>query len=125
MSPIARHITALMLALTLGLHWTVLQSVAWMTMLVNYSTETSFSDAVEMTFDGQHPCKLCIAVAEGKKTERREALLKSFAKADWVLSSDVVCLTRPPATRLAMTHVATPLPLRSPPPLPPPRLLHG
>lgn len=114
-----------MLALTLGLHWTVLQSVAWMTMLVNYSTATSFSDAVEMTFDGQHPCKLCIAVAEGKKTERQQALLKSFAKADWVLSSDVVCLTRPPATRLAMTDVVTPLPLRSPPPLPPPRLLHG
>lgn len=52
MNRYTRHFTALMLALTLGLHWTVLQSAAWVSMLVNYSAESSFTEAVVKTFDG-------------------------------------------------------------------------
>lgn len=125
MNRVARHVTALMLALSLGLHWTVLQSVAWVTMLVNYSAETTFTDAVAKTFDGHHPCKLCIAVAEGKKTERQQGFLKSFAKGDWILERDTTCLIRPPSVPLATAEVATPASLFPPPLRRPPRLLHG
>jgi hypothetical protein len=59
-----------MLSLALGLHWTLLQSVAWIGMLASYSSQASWSEAVRMTFDGQHPCSLCKQVAAGKKSER-------------------------------------------------------
>lgn len=125
MNRVARHVIALMLALTLGLHWTVLQSVAWVTMLVNYSAQTSFSEAVAKTFDGHHPCKLCIAVAEGKQSERKNKQLNTFAKGDWILDGETICLIRPPSVPLSPTKMSTPASLISPPLTPPPRLFHG
>ena len=38
-------------------------------MLVSRSIAGSVTDAFETTFDGQHPCSLCSAIAEGKQTE--------------------------------------------------------
>ena len=40
----------------------VLQSVAWTKMLVDYSRTEGIAAAVEKTFDGQHPCTLCMKV---------------------------------------------------------------
>jgi hypothetical protein len=120
-----RHFTALMLALTLGLHWTVLQSVAWMTMLVNYTVESSFGEAVAKTFDGRHPCKLCIAVNEGKQSEREQKQLKSLDKADWILVSEAIVLAPPdfdfPRPQVLGVPDSCPLP----PPTPPPRRFLG
>jgi len=48
----------------LGGHWMALQSVAWLTMVIDYSKQTTLGDALEKTFDGAHPCALC-------KTEQR------------------------------------------------------
>jgi hypothetical protein len=59
------------LALSIGLHWGLLQSVAWVGMVVNYSRDAGFRQALEKTFDGKHPCALCKAIAEGKKSEKR------------------------------------------------------
>ena len=54
------------LVLSIGLHWMVLQSAAWVGMVVSYTQETgALSTALEQTFDGDHPCKLCAAVSEG------------------------------------------------------------
>jgi hypothetical protein len=111
-----------MLALTLGLHWTVLQSVAWMGMLVNYSAEGSFSEAVVKTFDGNHPCQLCVVVDEGKKSEREHKQLKSLDKADWELSETVVLLYRPAFSLGRIPANLPPDSLSVPPPGPPPRL---
>ena len=59
------------LVLTTGLHWAALQTVAWTAMLAaNLSTE-NLSTAVSQTFDGQHLCPLCKAIAAGKKTENK------------------------------------------------------
>jgi len=45
-----------------GAHLAVLQSVAWTKMLVDYSRTEGIAAAVEKTFDGQHPCTLCMKV---------------------------------------------------------------
>lgn len=74
---------ALALILAVGGHWVVLQSVAWVGMTINYAKETSFKDAVRMTFDGQHPCKLCKVVEQGKKAEQKQATLKVETKLDF------------------------------------------
>ncbi len=62
---------ALALASSIGLHWTVLQAVAWAAMIVSYSQEAPLGEAVVKTFDGQHPCTLCKQIAKGKRSEKK------------------------------------------------------
>jgi hypothetical protein len=73
-------IVALALACSVGLHWAFLQSFAWSTMLVDNLTTSSFSVAIQRTFDGKHPCALCKAIDEGKKSERKSDTLVSLKK---------------------------------------------
>jgi hypothetical protein len=67
-----RLVTVLLLVLTLGLHWALLQTVAWTGMLVSYSRGASFQEAVAKTFDGQHPCCLCKAIQNGRAEEKQQ-----------------------------------------------------
>ena len=62
---------ALALAAMLGAHWTLLQTVAWTTMLADNLQSNSFQVAAEKTFDGKHPCCLCKAIAAGKQSEKK------------------------------------------------------
>lgn len=55
-----------------GAHWMVLQVTAWTGMLVERSQRASVAEAVETTFDGLHPCSLCMAVREGQKQEEQQ-----------------------------------------------------
>jgi hypothetical protein len=62
-----------MLVLALGAAPLLLQTGAWGLMLVEYSLDNSFTHAVEMTFDGQHPCARCRNIQgqqDGKQTQR-------------------------------------------------------
>ncbi len=56
----------------LGGHWLALQSVAWARMIVDYSRQASLAKAVASTFDGDHPCALCLKIREGRQEERKE-----------------------------------------------------
>jgi hypothetical protein len=68
-----RAITVLLLVLTLGLHWAVLQTVAWTGMIVAYSAEAGLREGVSRTFDGQHPCPLCKAIQKGRAEEKQQS----------------------------------------------------
>jgi hypothetical protein len=59
------------LVIMLGAHWTLLQTVAWTTMLADNLCTHSAKEAVTETFDGQHPCCLCKAIAAGKQSEKK------------------------------------------------------
>lgn len=76
MRPTIKTTTVLVLVLTLGLHWALLQAIAWTGMVISYSRDNPFRDAVSMTFDGQHPCALCHVVKEGRAAtqEQEESL---------------------------------------------------
>ena len=54
-----------------GAHWMLLQSTAWTGMLISRSIHASVSEALETTFDGQHPCRMCSAIADAKQTEQQ------------------------------------------------------
>jgi hypothetical protein len=54
-----------------GAHWVALQTTAWTGMLISRSLTTSFADAIETTFDGQHPCPMCSAIADGKQSQQQ------------------------------------------------------
>jgi hypothetical protein len=125
MCTIGRAVTILALCLSLGFHWLALQSIAWTTMLVENARHTPVYEAVARTFDGGHPCNLCHAVAEGKKSENRSNLLPIVAKIDLICTAYPTHLEPPwipieyPRTNSAMvgrSHA---------PPLPPPRSLPG
>jgi hypothetical protein len=67
-----RIVTVFMLVLSLGLHWALLQTVAWTGMLITYAHDTSLQEAVTKTFDGQHPCPLCKVIEKGRADEKRQ-----------------------------------------------------
>lgn len=54
-----------MLVLLIGGHWGMLQVVAWTNMLITYSRDNSFAEAVEMTFGGEYRCAICKQIDDG------------------------------------------------------------
>jgi len=88
MARIAHAVVVLALCLSIGTHWVVLQSVAWGTMIVRYAQQTSLSQAVAQTFDGDHPCNLCKRISAAKHSEK-----KSDAQS-LTIKPDLICATR-------------------------------
>ncbi|MCB1224397.1 MAG: hypothetical protein KDK99_01180 [Verrucomicrobiales bacterium] len=61
------------LVLSIGLHWAALQSVAWLGMMVNYTQQTGDLGAgLNMTFDGQHPCEMCLMLERAMEVDEDE-----------------------------------------------------
>jgi hypothetical protein len=54
-----------------GAHWAVLQVTAWTGMIVSRSQTSGVAKAVATTFDGEHPCAMCDAIASGQKEEKQ------------------------------------------------------
>lgn len=68
MTAVFRSLLVAALMISIGLHWALLQSVAWVGMAVTYSVEKgSVVEGLSETFDGEHPCPLCKAVKKGAK----------------------------------------------------------
>lgn len=63
----------LLLVLSLGLQWALLQTVAWTGMLVAYSRDASLKDALVKTFDGKHPCALCLTIRTARAENEQES----------------------------------------------------
>ena len=109
------------LIIAVGGHWAVLQSVAWVSMAVTYSQTDTLEVALKKTFGGQHPCKLCIAVKEGKQEEQKQPGFKIETKLDFVCLQ-AVAYVHPalPFTLLSLSSNSA-LPRTEAPPVPPPR----
>lgn len=56
----------------LGGHWLALQSVAWTRMLIQFSHLDPVAVAIEKTFDGDHPCGMCLSIRDGREEEERD-----------------------------------------------------
>lgn len=59
------------LFLAIGGHWAVLQTVAWASMIVDYSRTSALTEAVEKTFDGKHPCGICTVIQRTRQSEKK------------------------------------------------------
>jgi hypothetical protein len=84
-----KWLVVLALTFSLGLHWALLQTVAWVGMAVSYSQDASLTVALAKTFDGQHPCKLCKVVETGRSAEKQQDIQKSAGKIDFFLVTNV------------------------------------
>ena len=63
-------IVALLLVLAVGGQWAMLQSAAWIGMAITYSQIDPLPVALKKTFDGKHPCQLCLTVSKGLAKEK-------------------------------------------------------
>jgi hypothetical protein len=72
---LVRHGGCVMMALALflvaGGHWAMLQGVAWVTMVKDFSRTSSITQAVGKTFDGKHPCPMCKKIALARTSEEK------------------------------------------------------
>jgi hypothetical protein len=55
---------ALALLQILGGHWALLQTSAWLGMIVQCSQRAGLKAGLVQTFDGEHPCPVCKAIQE-------------------------------------------------------------
>src|SRR5215469_12912704 len=83
-----------------GTHWVLLQSVAWTTMLADNLRTGSLVEAVEKTFDGQHPCSLCKRISAGKKSEKKAEFSLSDQRLEFISKRAVFVFTAPSDFRL-------------------------
>ena len=69
-----RSLTAgvLLLLLATGGPRFLVQTIAWTSMLATYAQHDSLGAALGKTFDGRHPCKLCLEIRQDKQKEQRE-----------------------------------------------------
>ena len=111
----------LTLTLSLGAHWAILQTVAWTGMIVSYSRDATFTEALSKTFDGRHPCKLCKFVKEGQQSEKKLDLPKVEGKKEFCFDSNISVPFPPSAFTLVLAPADSGLSRTETPPVPPPR----
>jgi hypothetical protein len=109
------------LVLTTGAHWAALQTVAWTAMLADNLRSDSFSEAVSKTFDGEHPCCMCKAIAAAKKSEQKSEAVAPSLKMEYPPVAEKLNLFPPAQFELLPQHNFFADLFSSPPPLPPPR----
>ncbi len=107
LSRIARLVVVGAICLSLGMHWALLQGIAWTGMLISFAREGAVMEAVQKTFDGQHGCALCHKVKEGRESNRNQPRQagQSLKKIDAVLV-EITRLIAPAAETMSfvMTH---------------------
>jgi hypothetical protein len=114
----------LALMVSIATPWTLLQSAAWFGMLISYSRVASLSKAIEMTFDGEHPCQLCKYVRQGQQEEREQKPITNCSDTKFQLALPpvaVVCFY-PPSPHQVYQLPQFPGQRLLRPPTPPPRL---
>ena len=124
-SIVGRAAMVLALCLAIGLHWCAVQSVAWTSMMVEYSQKSSLTEALAKTFDGKHPCSLCHAVQVGQRSEKKSDLQSLAPKIDLICNARVIRFT-PGLQNFLYSPFSSLVNRRSHSPLvPPPRVVVG
>jgi hypothetical protein len=105
----------------LGLQWSLLQSVAWVGMIVSYSEHAPLKEALIQTFDGKHPCCLCKTIAAAKKSEKKNESTIQTQKFEFPPFKESVVLIAPSQFQLLPLVNSFAESFFQKPPTPPPR----
>jgi hypothetical protein len=108
--------------LSIGGHWIGLQSIAWASMMLNYSQQCFIAEALERTFDGKHPCDLCKSITKSKEAERKQDNERGVAKPDLICINRQFAFLPPSGPYEYPALVASSLRGLQRPPSPPPRV---
>jgi hypothetical protein len=118
---LGKWLVVLALVASTGGQWFVLQSLAWVTMAVSFAQTDRLDVALEKTFNGKHPCRLCKTVEEGRKSEQKQATLKVETKLEFFFDREAVELPEPPEAIHHTFFVVLYFSRTDSPPVPPPR----
>ena len=111
------------LALLLGWNSTVLQGLAWCSMVVTYGQQAPLKTAVAWTFDGRHPCQLCRLAQKTASNEQQPKSIQLASKVEGVVPMlSGVAVPRVPVPLPVFAQASTPPSRTLRPVLPPPRL---
>jgi hypothetical protein len=106
-----------------GGNWYLLQGIAWVKMIHDYSQFVPLTEAVGMTLSGKYPCALCQALAEKKPSENNQTWLVEKYEKKFFPPIAVTAAKEPAEVSLdyfvPADHVLT---RAETPPTPPPRL---
>jgi hypothetical protein len=105
----------------LGGHWAALQVTAWVGMLVKYSQAEGVQVGISKTFDGKHPCDLCVSIAKNTQTEKKQGSKFDAAKIYLVAHAQGWTLQPPYSSWRLRSTIASLVGCDSSPPVPPPR----
>ena len=83
----------------LGGHWAILQTAAWVRMVIEYSKTEGVEAGITKTFDGKHPCSLCLNIARNKEKQGKQTTNLNPGKLDLVYQTSRLALTPPSAVR--------------------------
>jgi hypothetical protein len=92
---IGRIVTIFALCFAVGLHWLTLQSIAWTSMIIDYSKRGTLCQAIVQTLDGAHPCSLCHIVNSGKSAENKSDLQLLTPKLDLICTKHAITFALP------------------------------
>jgi hypothetical protein len=110
---------------TTGMHWAVLQSVAWAKMLSDNARTDTLQVAIEKTFDGKHPCALCKQITKGKQSEKKSEFQTGLKKLEFLHDPLAFVLYSPQNFQLQSDLQTSAVTWAQAPPVPPPRSLVG
>jgi hypothetical protein len=106
-------------------HWAILQATAWVGMLVKYSESEGVEAGISKTFDGKHPCDLCLSIAKNKQAEKKQNAQLDAAKIYLVAQTQRWTLQPPRSSWCLRTTIVSMGGCDSSPPVPPPRISQG
>lgn len=106
-----------------GGQWAIMQSVAWATMLASNARTECLSTAIAKTFDGHHPCPICLQIAKSRQSEKKSEAQPSLRRLEFSLERSVFVVSPPAHFFLVNEASSTALLLLEAPPTPPPREL--
>ncbi len=119
---LGKLLVVLFLIVSVGGHWALLQSFAWVTMFIDYSRTAPIAEAVSKTFNGENPCGLCKMVKKGKASEEKQEAIKVKTKVDfWIAANEAQLLPSALAERASTVHRDSLSSRADSPPIPPPR----
>jgi hypothetical protein len=125
--PVFRFITSALIGaaifLSVGGHLAVLQGIAWTTMFQDFARMDSLSTAIEKTFSGKHPCRLCKEITKASSTpqENKDSQIPRVKLSEFIdqrIIIPIMACARPFAHPFRPTH--RPNNLSYPPPVPVP-----
>jgi hypothetical protein len=109
------------LVVTVGAQWTVLQTVAWTTMLADNLRTHSLSESMARTFDGKYPCPICKAIAAAKQSQKKSEFTLQTQKLEFPPAKENPTLFAPTDFQLLPQVNSFAGSFIQKPPTPPPR----
>jgi hypothetical protein len=123
--PAVRLLLAAALLYGSGAHWLLVQGAAWAGMVAARSSRNSVAEAVTTTFDGSHPCRVCLLVKRGASADATPRASRPAPAVDFAFAARPAVIA---AVEASAPISDAPLKLASAPrvpPSPPPNLLRA